>query len=92
MKETAKIEQILDKEGAKACLAEIELRKHVMDTHEFRKALIKEIVYRHVEDKGLTLNEVMDLQEENEKCYCRRLINNLTNMIIDDMQSTPKEI
>ena len=48
------IEQILGVEGAKACLAEIELRKHPLDTHGFRKELIKEIVFRHVSDKNLS--------------------------------------
>ena len=77
------IEQILGVEGAKACLAEIELRKHVLDTPEFRDQLIKEVLRRHVSDKNLTINEIKGFMEDTEKCYCDRMINNLVCMIID---------
>ena len=90
MEKLTTIEQILGKEGAQACLQEIELRKHDRDTHDFRKTLIKEIVYRHVFDKDFTFKEVMDLQEQGEKCYCRRMINNLANMIVEDLPKTRK--
>ena len=80
------MEQILGKKRAESCMEELEDRKHREDTDSFRKELIREIVFRHVSDKNLTIKEIKDLMDSGEQCYCDRMINNLTHMIIGDMK------
>ena len=52
------IESILGIEKAAACKEEIRVRSHPDDTPEFREALVREILRRHIHKANLPLNDI----------------------------------
>lgn len=82
-----KLESILGLEKARACLQEIEDRIHPEDTTFLRSALIKDVLYRHIEKCDLSLKEMVSILTQEEKPFYNRLIGMLVDKTCIEIQA-----
>ena len=68
-----KIESLLGIEKAAACEEEIRVRSHPDDTPEFREALVKEILGRHIHKANLRMNNISAFIGINDLINIRNL-------------------
>lgn len=77
------LENILGVKKAQICEQEITDRTRPDDTPELRKALITEILRKHISKKDLKLSEVKRYIEDKEHCYIHRMVNNIVYHVWD---------
>ena len=81
-----KLESILGVERSAVCETEIKERIHPEDTPELRKALVKDILFRHIDKANLAIDDIQKFINDSELCYCVRMKNNIVNAIWDEQE------